>query len=168
MALRPACILLAGLSGLTVPGAAQALPDWVASDPAQRTVSLALTAAPVAGAPSAGINGYRDGGVQVVVPVGWTVKWTWVSADSTQPHSLVVSPEREKLPEQAGKPPFTNAMTRSPLAGLAAGQRDVTTFEADQAGWYWLYCGVPGHALKGEWIGLKVSPDAREPAVVVK
>lgn len=168
MALRPAFLLVAGLGGWPAAVAAQALPDWVASDPAQRTVSLTLTAAPMAGASSAGLNGHRDGSAQVVVPLGWTVKWAWVSVDSTQPHSLVVSPEREKLPEQAGKPPFTNAMTRSPLAGLAAGQRDVTTFEADQAGWYWLYCGVPGHALKGEWIGMKVSPDAREPAVVLK
>jgi len=58
-----------------------------------------------------------------------------------------------------------NAMTRMVTAGLKAGQEDVTTFVADQAGWYWLLCGVPGHALKGEWVGLRVDPDARMPAV---
>jgi hypothetical protein len=33
-------------------------------------------------------------------------------------------------------------MSRSVLPGLGAGKTDETTF-ADQAGWYWLLCGVP-------------------------
>ena len=52
--------------------------------------------------------------------------------------------------------------------GLEAGSRVVTQFEADQVGWYWLLCGVPGHALKGEWIGLKVDAEAAAPALVQK
>jgi uncharacterized cupredoxin-like copper-binding protein len=44
--------------------------------------------------------------------------------------------------------------------GLPAGQVDRTSFQADQPGWYWLLCGVPGHALAGEWIGLRVDPEA--------
>jgi Sulfocyanin (SoxE) domain len=63
---------------------------------------------------------------------------------------------------------FTNAMTKSLTEGLAAGQTDHTTFDADQAGWYWLLCGVPSHALQGEWVGLKVDPDAKTASVVVK
>ncbi|MFZ5624600.1 MAG: sulfocyanin-like copper-binding protein [Gemmatimonadota bacterium] len=147
---------------------APSLPEWIQSDPAQRTVMLKLVVTRPAGSPSALINGYHSGGVQIVVPAGWTVKWEWLNADSSGPHSLVVGPEREKIPEQAGKPAFQNALTRSALAGLPAGQRDVTTFEADQAGWYWLYDGVPGEALKGAWIGLKVDPAAKEPSVVIK
>jgi uncharacterized cupredoxin-like copper-binding protein len=59
-------------------------------------------------------------------------------------------------------------MSRSVTAGLSAGQTDHTTFEADQPGWYWLLCGVPGHALAGEWIGLKVDAEATTAAVKVK
>jgi hypothetical protein len=44
----------------------------------------------------------------------------------------------------------------------------VTRFEADQVGWYWLLCGVPNHALKGEWIGFKVDAEAAAPSLVVK
>ena len=51
-------------------------------------------------------------------------------------------------------------MTKAVSAGLPAGQTDQTTFTADQAGWYWLLCGVPGHAIEGEYIGLRVSPEA--------
>jgi hypothetical protein len=139
---------------------AQAAPSWLAVDSAARTATLSLEVTTPAGAPWATINGHREGGAMVVVPVGWTVVWDWRNADAI-PHSLVVMAEREKLPAQGGRPVFTNATTRSVTAGLAPGQADHTTFEADQAGWYWLLCGVPEHAIRGEWIGLRVDPEAK-------
>ncbi len=106
--------------------------------------------------------------MQVVVPLRWKVVWDWRSSDPAGKHSLVVMAEREKLPTEGGQPAFPNAMTRAVTAGLAADQTDHTTFEADQTGWYWLLCGVPGHALAGEWIGLKVDADARTAGIVKK
>lgn len=143
-------------------------PDWLVADSAAKTVRLELVVTAPLDAASAAINGYRDGAVQVVVPLNWTVTWHWQSADSTSPHSLVLVQEREKLPLQGDRPAFQNAMTRMVTAGLKAGQADVTTFTADQSGWYWLLCGVPGHAIKGEWIGLRVDPDSKRPSVKEK
>ena len=140
-------------------------PASLVADSAGRTVTLALQVTPAPDGGSALINGHRAGELQVVVPLNWTVQWDWRSADSTAPHSLVVMVEREKLPTEGGRAAFTNAMTRMVTTGLKAGQTDVTTFTADQAGWYWLLCGVPGHALKGEWLGLRVDPDAKGPEV---
>jgi Sulfocyanin (SoxE) domain len=147
------------------PLSAQAAPSlepapWLVADSVARTATIALEVTAPAGSPSAVINGYREGGVQVVVPLRWTVTWDWRSVDSARKHSLVVMAEREKLPTEGGRPAFTNAMSRSLADGLSAGQQDRTTFEADQPGWYWLLCGVPGHALAGEWIGLRVDPEA--------
>jgi hypothetical protein len=158
------------LAGLLAPAAkAQTpTPGWITSDSAGRVVTIALEVTRPAGAASALLNGYRDGAAQVVVPLGWTVVWDWRNADSTAAHSLVVMQEREKLPTEGGRSVFTNAMTRSVTGGLAVGQTDHTTFEADQVGWYWLLCGVPSHALQGEWIGLKVDPEAKTAGVVVK
>jgi hypothetical protein len=136
-------------------------PAWMRADSAARTVNLTLAVTPAPDSGAAVINGFRNGEIQIVVPLNWTVNWDWRNADSTAPHSLVVMAEREKLPAEGGQPAFTNAMTRMVTAGLGAGQVDHTTFVADQAGWYWILCGVPGHALKGEWIGLRVSPDAK-------
>jgi hypothetical protein len=138
---------------------------WVRSDAALHTVSLRLDVTRPPGAPSALLSGARGGQVQVVVPLGWTVEWDWSSHDSTSPHSLVVMAEREKIPAEGGRPAFDNAMTRMVTAGLPPGQRDLTTFVADQPGWYWLLCGVPGHALEGEYIGLRVDPGATEGGV---
>jgi uncharacterized cupredoxin-like copper-binding protein len=135
------------------------LPPWLTVDAAAQTVTLALEVSRPAGAGAAVLNGEHDGSVQVVVPRGWTVQWRWKNADEAA-HSLVVMVEREKLPTEGGRPSFTNAMSRSVTAGLPAGGTDNTTFTADEAGWYWVLCGVPGHAIAGEWIGLKVDPAA--------
>jgi hypothetical protein len=164
----PFLVLLAAapLPAQSPPPAAPA--PWVIADSAARTASITLEVTAPAGSPSARLNGYREGGVQIVVPLRWTVTWDWRSADSAGKHSLVLMAEREKLPTEGGRPAFTNATSRGVASGLPAGQSDRTTFEAEEAGWFWLLCGVPGHALAGEWIGLRVDPEATTAGVKVK
>jgi sulfocyanin SoxE-like protein len=152
----------------TPAGATDPTPPWLVADTAARTVTLALQVTPAPDGGAALINGYRNGELQIVVPLNWTVQWDWRSADTTAPHSLVVMAEREKLPTEGGRAAFTNAMTRMVTEGLTAGQGDRTTFTADQAGWYWMLDGVPGHAIKGEYIGLRVDPEARTASAVVR
>ncbi len=135
--------------------------SWLVSDSVARTVTLRLEVTRPAGSSTALINGWGGGGIQVLVPLNWTVLWEWRSADSSAGHSLVVMGEREKLPTEGGRPAFDNAMTRMVGAGLTPGSTDRTTFLADQAGWYWMLCGVPGHAIAGEFIGLRVDPEAK-------
>jgi hypothetical protein len=114
------------------------------------------------------INGYRKGEARIVVPIDWTVKWNWRNAGPSSPHSLVAMVQREKLPLEGGRPSFTNAMSRMVTEGLPPGETDQTTFIAEEAGWYWLMCGVPGHALAGEWLELRVDPEAATARVEVK
>jgi hypothetical protein len=147
------------------PAADQDAPVWLVSDSAGQTVTIALQVTPGAAGGPALINGEHNGALQIVVPLNWTVQWDWRSADSTAPHSLVVMAEREKLPTEGGRAVFTNAMTRSVTAGLQVGQGDRTTFTAEEAGWYWLLCGVPGHAIAGEYLGLRVDPAAKAASV---
>jgi plastocyanin len=142
--------------------------DWLTVDSAAQTVTLQLKVTPSRGAPSALINGHRAGTARVIVPVGWTVRWEWQSADSTARHSLVVMVQREKVPLEGGRPSLMNAMTRAVTEGLPQGQTDQTTFVADEAGWYWMMCGVPEHGAAGEWIELRVDPEASSASVVVK
>ncbi|MEO7987268.1 MAG: sulfocyanin-like copper-binding protein [Gemmatimonadales bacterium] len=163
-AIIAALVLPASASAQSAADTAAPVP-WLTSGTAAHTVTLRLEVTRPAGAPSALINGQRAGGLQVIVPLNWTVTWEWRSLDSTSAHSLVVMAEREKLPAEGGRAVFDNAMTRMVAAGLPAGQGDQTTFLADQPGWYWMLCGVPAHALEGEYIGLRVDPEARVGAV---
>lgn len=155
------CLLLAtGVIGQPARAqSAQTLPRWIAAEPTGKSVTLTLEAARPAGARSTELNGEHDGSIQISVPLNWTVHWSWRNGDSV-PHSLVVVAEREKLPAEGGHPALDNAMSRAVTTGIAPGKTDETTFVADQAGWYWILCGVPGHALAGEWIGLRVDPAA--------
>ena len=157
--LRVALLLPAALS-LAAPARAQALPDWVAVDSAGRRVVLTLVAEEGTEPGTGTINGHHTGDVELLVPQGWTVQWIWHNADTTQNHSLVVMAEREKLPAEGGQAAIDGALSRMVKAGLKSGQKDETTFVAEPGGWYWMLCGVPGHALKGEWIGLRVDPGA--------
>ena len=166
----PAVLVLlfaAAARAQSAPAVADAV-DWLTSDSASRTVSLHLEVTRPAGSTAALLNGVRSGGVQVIVPLNWTVRWDWRSADSSATHSLVVMAEREKLPAEGGRPAFDNAMTRMVTAGLPGGEADQTTFTAEQPGWYWMLCGVPGHAIAGEYIGLRVDPEAKAGGVKVK
>ena len=142
--------------------------SWLSVDSAGHTATVSLEVTHPTGSPSALLNGYREGTVQIVVPLRWTLRWHWRSADSTAKHSLVLMAEREKLPAEGGRAAFTNAMSRGVTTGLAGGQSDRTTFETEEAGWFWLLCGVPGHALAGEWIGLRVDPEAKTAGVKKK
>jgi Sulfocyanin (SoxE) domain len=135
--------------------------SWLKADSAARTAELSLEVTRPAGAPSSLINGSRAGQSQVIVPFSWTVTWNWRNQDSTAAHSLVVMVQREKIPLEGGRAAFTNARTNMVTEGLPAGQSDRTTFDADEAGWFWMLCGVPGHAVAGEWIELQVSREAR-------
>ena len=141
---------------------------WLVVDTAARTATLELVVTASPSAPSALMNGYRASQARVVVPLGWTVRWNWRSADSASPHSLVVMVQREKIPLEGGRAAFSNAMTRMVTEGLRPGQNDQTTFVADEAGWFWMLCGVPGHAIKGEWLELRVDPDAKTASVLIK
>jgi hypothetical protein len=141
---------------------------WLVSDAAGKTATLSLVVTRPAGSPSALINGHRAGGARVVVPLHWTVKWNWRNDDPGAAHSLVVMTQREKLPLEGGRSAFSNAMSRSVTAGLSTGQADQTTFEAEEGGWYWLMCGAPTHAINGEWIELRVDPDASSASVRIK
>lgn len=147
---------------------ADSLPSWLTVDSAAPTATLTLGVTAPPSASSALINGYRAGEARIIVPLGWTVRWNWRNADSLSPHSLVVMVQREKIPLEGGRPAFGNAMTRMLTDGLPPGATDQTTLVADEAGWYWLMCGVPGHALKGEWLELRVDPDAKTASVQVK
>ena len=141
---------------------------WLVADSAARVVTLDLEATARAGAGSALINGYRSGELRIIVPVGWTVRWNWRSSDASAPHSLVVMVQREKVPLEGGRPSFSNAMTRSVTEGLRPGQTDQSTFVAEEAGWYWMMCGVPSHALNGEWLELRVDPESKTARAEVK
>jgi sulfocyanin len=149
-----------------LPGTAQTAPSKSLSyDPATKTVTFALEAGAPGSAGPFNFNGYTNGGATLVVPPASTVVMNFVNLDGT-PHSAVVIGDTETMPNMGGTPAIPAAYTVSLTQGLPQGGKDVMRFTAPQSGNFRIICGVPGHALSGMWIRLKVDPAAKTPSWV--
>jgi sulfocyanin len=110
-------------------------------------------------------NGYQRGAMTITVPVGWQVVVHFENTD-TIGHSLAVLPSgAHNTPSPSGSPAFAGATTASFSAGLPKGPAVAFTFDAGKAGTYEFVCGVPGHAISGQWDALVVSASAEAPSV---
>jgi len=137
--------------------------QWLKYDAATKTVTFAL----VAGAPGGtggpfNFNGYTSGSAALVVPPGSKVVINFENQDGT-PHSAVVIGGDGPLPNIGGDAAIPAAYTRDVTQGLAQGGKDAMRFTAPASGSYRIICGVPGHALSGMWIWLKIDPNAKTP-----
>lgn len=160
-----AAVLAAGSAG------AQAAPaidqSWLAADPATKTATFSLTAGLTPFNGALNFNGFRDGGLTLVVPVGWTVAVNFANHDGMLPHSAEVIQDQSPVPGGAtDKPAIERAYTNQLAEGLAPQSRDKMRFAAQPAGEYLFFCGVPGHGRAGMWIRLRVSSEASAPALL--
>lgn len=146
--------------------ALQEVNQFLAYDAADSLVDLKLWAG-YGGANSAwNFNGYYRGNATVVVPLGWRVEATYQTLDANVPHSAAVVETREEIPNSGSdvQVAFRGASTPSFVGGISSTRDPVTfRFRADEAGRYWIFCGVPGHARGGMWIWLEVSETAGAP-----
>ena len=142
------------------PTAAAATPDpdeWVTFDAATNTVTFKLVAGPFT------FDGYSGGGATLTVPPGSTVVINFLQDDGT-PHSAEVSSGEGPIPNSGGDPAIPRAYTTKVIEGMVQGGKDTMRFTAPASGSYRLICGVPGHALSGMWIWLRVDPAAKTPS----
>ena len=130
---------------------------YVTYDAATKTVTFRLVAGPFQ------FNGYGNGGATLTVPPGSNNVWNFEQADGT-PHSAEVASGTGPVPNAAGDPAIPRAYTNKVVEGLPQGATDVLRFTAPDTGSYRIICGVPGHALSGMWIWLKIDPAAKTPS----
>ncbi len=91
---RSAVLVVAALAVGSLPLAAQ-LPEWITVDTAAKTVALAFDVEPGGPDGIATLNGHHHGDVQLVVPLNWTVRWTWTHRDRISSEPL--SPYRRRI-----------------------------------------------------------------------
>jgi plastocyanin len=131
--------------------------EYVKWDPAAKTVTFRLVAGPFE------FNHFTNGGGTLTVPAGSTNVWNFLQNDGT-PHSAEVASGTGPLPNSGGDPAIPRAYTNKVVEGMAQGETDVIRFTAPDTGSYRIICGVPGHALSGMWIWLKIDPAAKAPS----
>ena len=141
-------------------------PTWLSFDPAAKTARFQLIAGLTGLNGALNFNGFRDGGLTLVIPVGWTAEIAFKNHDGMLPHSAEVISPQTPLPVQPVSPAIPRAFTLKLAAGLPPQGTDVMRFAAQPAGEYLIFCGVPGHGAAGMWIRLRVSATAQTPALL--
>ena len=162
-----ACV---GLVILSAPSASaqqqQVDTKWLTFDTATNTVRFQLIAGLTGLNGALNFNGFRDGELTLVVPVGWKTEIAFSNHDGMLPHSAEVIAPQVPLPTQPVPAVIPRAFTLNLEKGLPPLGTDKMRFVAQPAGDYLIFCGVPGHGAAGMWIRLQVSATARAPALL--
>jgi uncharacterized cupredoxin-like copper-binding protein len=153
---------------LTAAGATQQLaidPAWLTFDATARTARFQLIAGLTGANGALNFNGFRDGALSFVVPLGWKTEIDFRNHDGMLPHSAEVIAPRTPLPVEPVDPAIPRAFTLRLAEGLPSEATDTMRFTAQPAGDYLIVCAVPGHGASGMWIRLRVSPSAKAPQI---
>jgi sulfocyanin len=140
-------------------------PSWLQVDSGTKTVTFQLVAGLTGLNGALNFNGYRDGGLTLAVPVGWTVVMRFRNHDGMLPHSAEVIADTHPLPTGPVAPAFPRAFTLRLDQGLISEQTDGIRFIADRGGSYLIFCGVPGHGAAGMWVRFAVSGSVTKPSL---
>ena len=139
---------------------------WLSFDTAAKTAKFQLIAGLTGLNGALNFNGFRDGQLTLVIPVGWKAEIAFKNHDGMLPHSAEVISPQTPLPVQPVSPAIPRAFTLKLAAGLPPQGTDVMRFAAQPPGEYLIFCGVPGHGAAGMWIRLRVSATAQAPALL--
>jgi len=141
-------------------------PAWLSVDAPAKTVRFQLIAGLTGVNGALNFNGFRDGGLSLVVPVGWRTEIDFRNHDGMLPHSAEIIAPETPLPTQPVAPAIPRAFTLRLAEGLVSEATDTMRFTAQPAGEYVIICGVPGHGAAGMWIRFRVSAATEAPALV--
>ncbi len=139
--------------------------SWLTIDAGTKTATFRLIAGLTGLNGALNFNGYRDGGLTLTVPLGWSVVMEFTNKDGDLPHSAEVIDDVKPLPPGPVDPAFPRAATIRLSQGLESGQQDDIRFVADKAESFLIWCAVPGHGLAGMWIRFAVSATASRPGL---
>jgi hypothetical protein len=141
-------------------------PAWLSFDAPTKAVRFQLIAGLTGLNGALNYNGFRDGGLTLVVPAGWRTEIDFRNHDGMLPHSAEIIAPQTPLPTQTVSPAIPRAFTLKLTEGLVSEATDTMRFTAQPAGEYLIFCGVPGHGASGMWIRFRVSATTEAPALL--
>jgi hypothetical protein len=159
-------VILLGAAAASAQEQAPAIdPSWLSVDSAARTVRFQLIAGLTGANGALNFDGFTDGKLTLVAPVGWQVEIDFRNHDGMLPHSAEIIAPTTPLPVQPVDPAIPRAVTLRLAEGLPPEGTDVMRFSAQPVGDYLIFCAVPGHGAAGMWIRFQVSASAKTPAL---
>ena len=135
------------------------MPEWYQMD--GENVTLNITAGLTDKGNYWNYNGYQNGEITVMVPVGANVTVNFQNDDPNMAHSLGISAGFDSPPAVVEPVAvFDGAITSNPTSmteGTLPGQSETISFTAGEAGEYVMVCYIAGHAVRGMWVKFVVS-----------
>src|SRR3989442_348109 len=98
-------------------------PAWLSYDAATKTLNFHLIAGLTGLNGALNFNGFRDGGLTLTVPRGWTVAIQFMNHDGMLPHSAEVIPATKPVPTGPVPPAFDGAFTVTLAQGLPPAEK---------------------------------------------
>ena len=148
-----------GLTSLFATNASAA--SYVSSNAATKTATLTVDASQGTAGGGLNFNGAVKGAKSFTVPAGWNVVLNFKNLGTLAHSAAVVKGSTPPLNVTAKDLAVPGAETKMVMQGLAMNAADSAKFKATTAGTYLIVCGVPGHALGGQYLGLKVVAGAK-------
>jgi uncharacterized cupredoxin-like copper-binding protein len=148
-----------GLVGMLATNASAA--SYVSSNASTKTATLTVDASQGTAGGGLNFNGAVKGAKSFTVPAGWNVVLNFKNMGALAHSAAVVKGSTPPLNVTAKNLAFPGAETKMVMQGLAMNAADSVKFKASAAGSYLIVCGVPGHALGGQYLGLKVVAGAK-------
>ncbi len=121
-------------------------------------------------------NGSNKGKLVIYIPAGWNLVIRYINNDPNfLPHSVGIIANNTATPRSPDPTKDGNLVAWAPdgklgvpgyKEGIGSGETTLLTATSIQKGVYWIACGIPGHAISGQWIVLVASDAVTEPYYV--
>ncbi|WP_425145699.1 sulfocyanin-like copper-binding protein [Deinococcus sp.] len=149
------------LSTVLLLSASASAASYVTSDSASKTATIVVDANQGAAGGGLNFNGAVKGAKSFSIPAGWNVVMKFKNLGQLAHSAAVVKGSTPPASVTEKDAAFPGAYTKMLMQGLGANAEETVKFKASAAGSYLIVCGVPGHALGGQYLGLKVVPGAK-------
>lgn len=144
---------------LTISSASAA--SYVTSTAASKTATIVVDASQGNVGGGLNFNGVQKAAKSFTIPAGWNVVMRFKNLGPIGHSAVVVKGSTPPVSVTEKSAAFPGATTTMVMQGLGQNMTDTVKFKASTAGDYLIVCGVPGHALGGQYLGLKVVAGAK-------
>ena len=135
--------------------------SYVTSNASTKTATLMVDASQGTAGGGLNFNGVVKGAKSFTVPAGWNVVMQFKNLGTLAHSAVVVKGTTPPVSVTEKDAAFPGAHTGMVMQGLPMNAAATVKFKAATAGSYLIICGVPGHALGGQYLGLKIVAGAK-------
>lgn len=135
--------------------------SYVTSNASTKTATIVVDASQGTAGGGLNFNGAVKGGKSFTIPAGWNVVMRYKNLGMLAHSAIVIKGTTPPVSVAEKDAAFPGAYSSMVMNGMPMNAASTAKFKASMAGSYLIVCGVPGHALGGQYLGLKVVAGAK-------